>query len=499
MKIPKITDVQKISKSFSKNILLHKTRTNLTSYDYEAVFEKSQYLACGLQNAGVKSGDRFAFMATPGIDYLACLWAAWSVNAIAVPLSLKSPIPELQYVLGDARPAALFASDPFNSALNSANDAFSMKFIEPLSQFVPSAPQKEHSDPALMIYTSGTTGRPKGALHTCGSLSSQVATLVSDWKYSADDCFIHCLPLHHVHGLVNCLIAPTTVGASLKMHETFNPTAVLQDLVDEKEPRANILMAVPTVYVKLMEEAKKQGLKKIDLDHMRMIVSGSAAMPEPVNNRWKNLTGRDLLERYGMTEFGMGLSQPLDTELRVGVGKPMTGVQARVRSDESGEIVCVSGEKESQIEVQGLLEIKSAGLFREYWNLPDKTDEEFTADGWFKTGDQVRFDGENFHILGRASVDIIKSGGYKISALEIERVMLEHEDIKEIACFAIPDETFGEKIAAVIVPRKKINEDNLKNWCRERLAVYKIPRDFIQVDQIEKNAMGKINKKTLFS
>ena len=115
-----------------------------------------------------------------------------------------------------------------------------------------------------------------------------------------------------------------------------------------------------------------------------------------------------------------------------------TGVQARVRSDESGEIVCVSGEKESQIEVQGLLEIKSAGLFREYWNLPDKTDEEFTADGWFKTGDQVRFDGENFHILGRASVDIIKSGGYKISALEIERVMLEHEDIKEIACFAIP-------------------------------------------------------------
>ncbi|CBY36898.1 unnamed protein product [Oikopleura dioica] len=453
-------------------------------------------------------------MATPGIEYLACLWAAWSVNAIAVPLSLKSPIPELQYVLGDARPTglrlkffqiffldikifepfqkALFASDPFKSALNSANNAFSNKFVEPSSHFVPAALQKEYSDPALMIYTSGTTGRPKGALHTCGSLSAQTATLVSDWKYTENDCFIHCLPLHHVHGLVNCLIAPTSVGASLKMLDTFNPAAVLQDLVDEREPRANVLMAVPTVYVKLMEEAEKQGLKKIDLNHMRMVVSGSAAMPKPVNNRWRNLTGRDLLERYGMTEFGMGLSQPLNTELRVGVG-----VQARVRSDESGEIVCVSGETDSQLEVQGQLEIKSAGLFREYWNLPDKTDEEFTTDGWFKTGDQVRFDGENYHILGRASVDIIKSGGYKISALEIERVMLEHEDIKEIACFAIPDETFGEKIAAVIVTRKEINEENLKKWCKERLAAYKIPRKFIQVEGIEKNAMGKINKKTL--
>lgn len=312
-----------------------------------------------------------------------------------------------------------------------------------------------------MIYTSGTTANPKGCVTTHKAVTFQASCLVDAWKYTSSDHLIHVLPLHHIHGIINGLTATLLSGGTVEMHPKFDPATVWDRWC--QIGTSTMFMAVPTVYSRLVdyfdghirstnqEEAARAGAKAL-----RLVVSGSAALPTPIRTRLLEMTGQTLLERYGMTEIGMGLSCGLETEKRIdgSVGWPLPGVQARLKDKETGRII-EDGEEED-----GMIEIKGDNLFLEYWQRPDATKAEFTEDGWFKTGDVAKRDSSGaYFIQGRASVDLIKSGGYKISALEVERKMLALDAIQEVAVVGLADEEWGQRVAAVVKQRPGVSCD----------------------------------------
>jgi len=313
----------------------------------------------------------------------------------------------------------------------------------------------------MILYTSGTTGLPQGVVLSHGNLDSQAGCLIHAWKWAPHDTLLHMLPLHHTHGIVNCLLCPLTVGASVRMLARFEAGAVFDSIINKK---VNLVMAVPTIYAKLLQHAEKEGLSSHTITEaskdIRLMVSGSAALPTPVLEKWKELTGHTLLERYGMTEIGMALSNPLDgTRTPGAVGSPLPGVKARIvrwTDSESGYGVLAEGDSSSvsvDISEEGELLISGPNVFQEYLNKPEATKKEFTEDGWFKTGDTAKVENGIFKILGRTSVDIIKSGGYKISALDVERILLTHQNIQDIAVVGVEDLTWGQKVARPQGPR----------------------------------------------
>lgn len=327
------------------------------------------------------------------------------------------------------------------------------------------------------------------------------------------DHILHVLPLHHTHGIVNCLLCPLHVGASISMLSQFDAQKVWQLLTDEHS-KINIFMGVPTIYSKLLQSLKSnpmllqnQNLKSILSKKIRLMVSGSAALPQPVFEDWKHFTGHTLLERYGMTEIGMALSNSLYANQRKPgyVGLPLPNVQARIVNE--GQVLVEANDQkvlelrpDQAEELAGDLQIKGSNVFKGYYNRPEATEKEFTDDHWFKTGDTAQFQDNAFKILGRSSVDIIKSGGYKISALHVERLLLSHPAISDVAVVGIEDEVYGQKLAAIIVLAE--NEDNLtledlKHWAVEKMPKYLIPSSLKLMQELPKNHMGKVNKKEL--
>jgi malonyl-CoA/methylmalonyl-CoA synthetase len=342
---------------------------------------------------------------------------------------------------------------------------------------------------AMMVYTSGTTGRPKGVVTTHANLESQVASLVEAWGWGPDDRIVLVLPLHHVHGIVNVLMCALWSGAVCEMLPGFDPAAVW-DRLASGEP--TLFMAVPTIYRKLIATWEAAGSDRqrrwsAGAARLRLMVSGSAALPVQTLARWREITGQTLLERYGMTEIGMALSNPLHGTRRAGsVGMPLPGVEVRLVDDQGAPV----GEG-----TPGEIEVRGGNVFLEYWGRPDATRVAF-RDGWFRTGDVAVREGGAYRILGRTSVDIIKTGGYKVSALEIEEVLRTHPAIIECAVVGLADPEWGERVAAAVElrPGSMLDLDSLKRWAREQLAPYKIPRALQVVPALPRNAMGKVTK-----
>jgi malonyl-CoA/methylmalonyl-CoA synthetase len=321
------------------------------------------------------------------------------------------------------------------------------------------------------------------------NLESQVACLIRAWGWVPDDRILLVLPLHHVHGIVNVLACALWAGATCEMLPAFDAEAVWDRLASGY---VTLFMAVPTIYRKLIaawdgapperQRALSQGSARL-----RLMVSGSAALPVQTLERWRGITGHTLLERYGMTEIGMALSNPLEGERRPGsVGIPLPGVGVRL-VDERG--------KEVPPGTPGEIEVRGGNVFLEYWGRPEATREAF-RDGWFRTGDLAVLENGAYRILGRSSVDIIKTGGYKVSALEIEEVLRSHPDILECAVVGVADAEWGERVAAAVELRAggSLELEGLKSWSRERLAPYKIPRRLRVVSALPRNAMGKVTK-----
>ncbi|HVR30606.1 MAG TPA: AMP-binding protein, partial [Thermoanaerobaculia bacterium] len=342
---------------------------------------------------------------------------------------------------------------------------------------------------AMIVYTSGTTGGPKGVVATHGGLAAQMASLLEAWAWTPQDRILLTLPLHHVHGIVNVLGCALAAGAACVLHDGFDAHRVWDSFARD---RLTLFMGVPTMYYRLIQawdeadpgerlgwSAAARGL--------RLMVSGSAALPESVLARWREATGHVLLERYGMTETGMILSNPLDGERVPGaVGVPLPGVEVLL-ADEQGEVL--EGDAEGEVWVCG------PAVFREYWRRPAATAEAF-AGGWFRTGDVARRAGSIYRLLGRSSVDIIKTGGYKVSALEIEEALRAHPSVEDCAVVGLADEEWGERVAAAIVPAPGAPPaaDELRRHAKERLASYKAPREVLLVSALPRNVLGKVEK-----
>lgn len=435
-------------------------------------------------------GKHIALLASPGLPYVAGMLATWMRGAAVVPLCPDHPPAEMEYMICDSEAVAVLADAALVNRLPEIPVPVMALSTETKTIIPVTVPKIDLERDALLLYTSGTTGKPKGAVHTHRGLQAQITCLVEAWEWSAKDVIPHFLPLHHTHGIINKLLCPLWAGARCDMLPGFQALPVWERLAAGDY---TIFMAVPTVYAKLIsawEEAStdQQAKWSAACANLRLMVSGSAALPVSVLEKWKTISGHVLLERYGMTEIGMALSNPLHGERRPGfVGQPLPGVDVRL-VDENGEPL--SGETTGELEVRG------ANLFRCYWNRPEETEKAFHGN-WFRTGDAVAFENGAYKIVGRLSTDIIKTGGYKVSAIEIENVLLQHPAVRECAVVAVPDETWGERVAAVLVLRENqsLTLEVLREFAKVELASYKLPSLLFLRDQLPRNAMGKVMKK----
>ncbi|HEX8450790.1 MAG TPA: AMP-binding protein, partial [Longimicrobium sp.] len=436
-------------------------------------------------------GARVAFLVPPGWEYAAVQWGVWRAGGIAVPLAVSHPEAELEYVVQDADAEAVIAHADFAEVLGRVAERNGRRFLttdDALSAEPSALPDVAEDRPAMIVYTSGTTGKPKGVVTTHANLRAQVTALVEAWEWTADDRTLLVLPLHHVHGIVNVLSCALWSGAVCEILPRFDADETWRVI---ESGRLTLFMAVPTVYRRLIvafEEADEERRARMveGCRRMRLMVSGSAALPVQMLERWREISGHTLLERYGMTEIGMALSNPLNDERRPGsVGVPLPAVEARVVDDEARPV---------EPGTPGDLEIRGPAVFAEYWRRPDATAEAF-RDGWFRTGDVAVVEDGYHRLLGRRSVDIIKTGGFKVSALEIEEVLREHPAIAECAVVGIEDEEWGERVCLAVEAAGTLPPlAELQAWARQRLAPYKLPRDLRRVDTLPRNAMGKVVK-----
>ncbi|KAL0079893.1 putative peroxisomal AMP binding enzyme [Phycomyces blakesleeanus] len=462
--------------------------------------------------------ERVAILCPSGFSYVVCQWAIWAAGGIAVPLCTSHPLPEQVYSMEEAQTSRLLGHVVFEERVNMLAE----KTGQPLillkdSDFyyeesrVPEIFNMDKNRRALIIFTSGTTGKPKAAVSTHDTIDAQTAVLVKAWRWTEKDRIHHILPLHHVHGVINALTCALYSGATVEMHQKFDPKQVWErwaESLSPKKPALTIFMSVPTIYSKLigyyktLGEQEQQSYSKA-CQQFRFMVSGSASLPTPLRESWERISGHILLERYGMTEIGMALSQGYDIDERIEgtVGFPMEGVQVRLMA-ETPEGSKIFKDVTDTRNVPGMIQIKGRNVFKEYWGRPEATKKEFTEDLWFITGDFGMRTGDKgyFKILGRGSIDIIKSGGEKVSALEIERELLSCPlYINDVAVIGIPDPEWGQRVAAVAVMEQdqtldlKVMRDELKS----RLAVYKVPSQLRIVSELPKNAMGKVMKKKL--
>jgi malonyl-CoA/methylmalonyl-CoA synthetase len=324
---------------------------------------------------------------------------------------------------------------------------------------------------------------------THNNIQAQITTLVTSWEWHKTDQVLNVLPLHHVHGIINMLGCALWSGACCKFLPKFNAKEIFDRFCENE---VNVFMAVPTIYFKLITHydqlpAMEQEQISNSLKKFRLMVSGSAALPVSVLEKWQKISGHTLLERYGMTEMGMAISNPYHGERKPGyIGQALPGVSIRLAEENNTEVT--QGQP-------GEIQIKGDNVFKEYWNKAVETVNTFTADGWFKSGDIAVFEAGSYKILGRNSIDIIKSGGYKISALEIEEVLRTHPDIKDCGVVGVPDEEWGEIIgASLILESSEIDIIQLQEWIKEKLPSYKTPKKYIIQTELPRNVMGKVTK-----
>lgn len=477
--------------------------SNNQAYTYADLLEQSTQIAQSLLSEKANlAEDRISFMITPSFQYVAVQWGIWRAGGIAVPLCTQHPLPSLRYVLENTRSSQLIVDQAYQELLAPLAEELGIKLIvlEDLLKHPSNSntelPDINPAQRAMILYTSGTTSLPKGVVTTHNIISSQIQTLVNAWHWQKEDAILNILPLHHVHGIINILSCALWVGASCHFLPKFNAKQVWEYFASG---HLNLFMAVPTIYYKLIhywEQAAPKEQKRLSkaCQQFRLMVSGSAALPVPVLEQWEQITGQRLLERYGMTEIGMAVSNPYLKERRAGhIGQALPNVELRL-VNEDGNVVEEDGKS-------GEIQIKGPNVFLEYWGKPKVTASSFTEDAWFRTGD-IAYTNEGYYkIMGRNSVDIIKSGGYKISALEIEDVLRRHEQIKDCAVIGIPNVEWGELIVASLVltnpQQKNIDFEALKTWLLTQIPAYKLPRKYIIQEDLPRNTIGKVTKPKL--
>ncbi len=453
-----------------------------------------------LLSLGINPGDRVAVQLPKCMAFIYLHLAAAQIGAIFLPLNPAYPMTELRYFLADSRARILFAErqkQPEIEAIVPELPALeSLVFVDLAESWEErvdsrssewSAPLPTDPDQtAMMLYTSGTTSRPKGALISHGNLTANIRALHEAWGWRKNDVLLHVLPIFHVHGLVVALHGALHAGASIFALPAFEAAAALELLCSRQ---FSVFMGVPTMHRRLHQQA---GGRQFDLSFMRLMTSGSDRLPDDLFFGYQKTFNVTLLERYGMTETGMNLSNPLLGERRVGsVGKPLPGVSARI-VDPATDSLLPDGDV-------GEVQIKGAHVFTGYWRQPELTAAAFTADGWLRTGDMGLREPDGYYTLKGRAKDLIITGGLNVYPPEVELVLLEHPAVAACAVIGCPDFEWGEQVVAAIVPREgaAADEAEICAFCRERLAPYKVPRRVIFVDAFPANALGKIQKAKL--
>lgn len=455
-----------------------------------------------LRSLGVRSGDRVAAQLPKRLPFVYIHLAAARIGAIFLPLNPAYPLAELRYFLTDSAAAVFIADRKDESGIKA-----DLSDLPALRRLIFICPQSNWEDEvavfpadwddglptdadsiAMLLYTSGTTSRPKAAQITHGNLRANIESLHKAWGWRNDDVLLHVLPIFHVHGLVVALHGALHAGATAVMLAKFEAKEVLGLL---RSGRFSVFMAVPTIHRRLHSAAAG---RVIDLSHLRLMTSGSDRLPDDLFFGCQKTFKVTLLERYGMTETGMNLSNPLNGERRVGsVGRPLPGVSARVVDPDTGESL---GDGEI-----GEVQIKGAHVCKGYWRQAEKTAAAFTDDGWLRTGDLGLREADGYYTLKGRLKDLIITGGLNVYPPEVERTLIEHTAVAACAVIGCPDDEWGEQVVAVIVPERKetADKDALRDFCCQRLAAYKAPRRIVFVTELPRNALGKIQKAKLRS
>ncbi|HEX3803481.1 MAG TPA: acyl-CoA synthetase [Solirubrobacteraceae bacterium] len=437
----------------------------------------------------LRGAERVAVWAEPTLDFCVAAVAAISAGIPLVPINPKLGRTELEHVFSDSRPDVL---------VGAPDDAIPTLEQPPLRLAVDVSarggelpdPVSGDEDPALIIYTSGTTGRPKGAVLPRRALASNLDALADAWAWTGDDTVVHALPLFHVHGLVVGLFGPLRRGGALRHLGRFDAGEAAAALRDG----GTVMFGVPTMYHRLGQEAEGDPAIADSLRRARVLVSGSAALPAAEFERIRRLTGQEIVERYGMTETLMNLAVRVDGARRPGcVGIPVPGVDVRLIDDDGEELDACDGETMGEIIVRG------PNLFTEYLKRPGATTEAM-RDGWFHTGDIATRDPDGYwRIVGRRWTDLIKTGGYKVGAGEVEVTLLEHPSVQEVAVTGEPDPDLGERIIAWVVADADhaTLERELIDHVAAELAPHKRPREVRFLAELPRNALGKVVKQQL--
>lgn len=473
------------------------TTVDGAQYNYGDLERQSAKAANALRELGLQPGDRVSVQIEKSVANLWLYMGVLRAGLVFHPLNTGYALEEMRFFLGDAEPGLLVCDPAKSDAYKAVCEELGIAFLLTLdadghgsladvwrnaSSECETEP-REGDDLAVLLYSSGTTGRPKGIMLSHENLRSNADVLVDYWQIQETDVLLHALPIYHVHGLfvgVHCVLMS---GASMHWLPAFEAKQVRSRL-----PLCTIMMGVPTYYTRLLADPDFGGT---DCRTMRLFISGSAPLLEETFNTFAERTGHTILERYGMSETGMNASNPLDGERRAGtVGFPLPGTQIRICDDahrplDTGEV--------------GELEVRGPNVFKGYWRMPRKTAEDFTADGWFVTGDQGRIDERGYvSIVGR-SKDMVITGGLNVYPKEIEIVINGIEGVVESAVFGVPHPDFGEAVVATVVvrPDSDITSAAIDDVLRPKIAKFKLPKRVQIADQLPRNAMGKVQKNVL--
>ncbi|KXS09010.1 acetyl-CoA synthetase-like protein [Gonapodya prolifera JEL478] len=478
---------------------------------------------------------RVALLFPPGYENVVAFVAAMAAGGAVVPLSPSYPQAELSYFISDSEPSVFIIHTSLVSKLSPILEQIKRQELLPDAQgkvavievgdspktegdefdVVPRFVELDEGRDALFIYTSGTTGRPKGAVRDWRTLYTMSMCMSSLFETTPDDKLLHVLPLHHANGIVVCLLGPLSHSAQVEFMHPFTAESVWNRIVSGNPLQGGrrdvtIFAAVPTIVARLirfheeMAEAKKDEATRA-WKNVRVVTSGSAAVPDNQFNAFKRVTGHELVERYGSTELGVCLTNPFrGARIPGSAGLPIPGIQIRLWDHGTNQAV-----PETAVDVPGEIQVKTTALFKYYWKRPEATAEFLREDGWVRTGDvAARMENGYYRILGRESTDIIKTGGYKVSALECEREVLDYPLVESCAVFGLPDDEYGERVALAIVPKDDLSRaaqsgdltlKKLRVFLKERLAGYKVPTRLLLLNESDmpRTALGKVQKRDL--
>jgi len=471
------------------------------AYSWRDLDRATAMMANLLRSLGLPEGSRIAVQVEKSVEAMMLYLATLRAGYVFLPLNTAYQSAEIEYFIGNAEPAVVVCS-PKNFGWVSriafqagTKNVFTLGDDRTGSLLDRAAQHSDRheiavageDDLAAILYTSGTTGRSKGAMLTHGNLLSNAQVLKKYWGWVPGDVLIHALPIFHVHGLFVAIHGALLNGSKMIWLSKFDPKKVIEAM-----PRASVFMGVPTLYVRLLAEP---GFTREAVRNMRLFIAGSAPLLIETFNAWRERTGHTILERYGMSETIMLTSNPYDAkqgERRGGtVGFPLPGVGLRVVGDD--------GSKPLPTGEIGGIQVKGPNVFKGYWRMPEKTAEEFTSDGWFKTGDVGKVDERGYvSIVGR-SKDLIISGGYNVYPAEIEGFINELPGVAESALVGVPHPDFGEVGVAVVIPKggSKLEPEAIVATLKAQLANFKIPKRCFVVQELPRNTMGKVQKNLL--